>query len=243
MLVGRQSRVSRSSPINCMPEESRELPTGKVVIRDLDDEGQLLVEHHMYGMLEIAIKMEFSAGVKTEEMYFVKKKLASRKRYEKARLDYPDMPPADDQVEDLCGDLLKDLRAEQRRHAKLATEHVPNPKAAEKIDALCESLMAAGMRADAAEWVQVTNHTLGEYTNEKSRSLVKKLVRLGAKHVYACEIDRDDDEENTGNLVVELPDDQMARRNVLREVDRLASLQGLRGDLDEGQKYAYVKLD
>jgi hypothetical protein len=40
-----------------------------------------------------------------------------------------------------------------------------------------------------------------------------------------------------------LPERAADRKAVLREVDRLDTKQGLRGDFDNGQSYAYIKLD
>jgi hypothetical protein len=85
---------------------------------------------------------------------------------------------------------------------------------------------------------------LGEYSHSNSRKIVEKLIRLGAKGLHVCDIDCcEDDQENTGHLVVEFPDDPETRKPLFREVDRLASLQGFEGDFDNGQRYAYIKLD
>lgn len=181
--------------------------------------------------------------VKTGEMYFLNKKLASRKRYEKARDKYTDMPAPDGQLEDFGGELLKDVRAERRQWAKVAEDHVPDPEAAAQIDSFCESMLAKGTTANADSWLGHDRHTLGEYTHAKSRSLVEKLKRAGAKQIHACDIDCYDDDENTGHLVVELPADPAARKSVFREIERLAAAQGYQADFDNGQRYAYVKLD
>ena len=227
-----------------MPQEHQELPTGKTIIRQLNADGQVTSESHAYGMLDIGITIEFNEGVKTGEMYFAKQKLVSRKQYQKLRVEYADMPPPDAQLEDFGGDLLKDVRAERRQRAQAAKEHVADAEAAAQIDSFCESMLSTGKRADAESWIESKYHTLGEYSHTKSRNLIKKLKRVGATRMHVCEIDcYDDEQENTGHLVVELPDDSESRRAVFREVDRLASLQGFHGDFDNGQRYAYVKLD
>jgi hypothetical protein len=224
-------------------QSHQELPSGKTIMRRFDDVGRVASESHAYGMLDIGITMEFNAGVKTGEMYFVNKKLVSRKRYEKARAEYADMPPADANLEDFGGELLKDVRAEREQRAKAAKQHVPDSEAAARIDSFSESMLATGKRADATTWIESVGHTLGEYSHTKSRNIVNKLMRVGATGVHACGIDSyDRDQENTGHLVIELPDDPKLRKAVLDEVDRLASLQGLEGELDSGQRYAYVKL-
>ena len=76
--------------------EYEKLSSGKTIIRRYDDnDGSLVEETHGYGILEIAIKYTFSKGVKTDELYFAKRRMVSRRTYEKARIDYADMPPAD----------------------------------------------------------------------------------------------------------------------------------------------------
>jgi hypothetical protein len=221
-----------------------ELPSGKQIIRQFDADGRVTSESHSYGTLDIGIRIEFNAGLKTGEMYFLKKRLISRKRYDKARAEYADMPPPDSGLEDFGAELLKDVQAERRQHAKASKEHVPDPNAAAQTDAFCRSMLETGKSADARTWIESTKHTLGEYPHSKSRKIVDKLIRLGAKRLHVCDIDcYDNDQENTGHLVVEFPDHPDTRKLVFREVDRLASLQGFQGEFDNDQRYAYVKLD
>ena len=62
--------------------------------------------------------------------------------------------------------------------------------------------------------------------------------------LVACNIDDyDDSEENSGDLIIELPQEPSQREAVLREIGRIAADQGYRGSFDNGQQYAYVKLD
>src|SRR5580698_5237396 len=96
------------------------LPSGKVVRREFSDDGSLIKENHGYGILDIMIEFVFKDGVKTDEMYFVKHRLVSRRSYEKARGAYPDMPPADATIEDFGGLILKGARAQQRQNKKEA---------------------------------------------------------------------------------------------------------------------------
>jgi hypothetical protein len=104
--------------------------------------------------------------------------------------------------------------------------------------------MAEGKCADAVTWIRSKKHTLGEMTWAASRRAVEKLVELGAVVVHACEIDSYEDQmENTGHLVVDLPTTSRARAALLKEIDRLARQQGFEGDPDDGQRYAYVGLD
>ena len=161
-------------------------------------------------MLDIGITIEFDSGIKTGETYFVKQELVSRNLYDKARVDHSDMPPPDSQLEDFGGELLEEVRAERQQRKDVAREHAPDPDAAYKIDSFCESMLATGECADAEVWIETNNNTLGEHSHTNSRNLIRKLKRNGAKKIHACDIDRYDNvRQNTGHLVVELPDESL----------------------------------
>jgi hypothetical protein len=91
-----------------------ELPSGKVIFRGFDAAGKLAFETHSYGIVEIGLKRQFADGVLIEETYFSKKRLVSRRSYEKAREAYPDMPLPDSSVEDWGKDILSRIRKQQR---------------------------------------------------------------------------------------------------------------------------------
>ena len=99
-----------------MPEQfTREkLPSGKVIIRQFDKKGVLVEESHSHGEdLDICISFEFQNGRKTHETYFGKKRMVGRKTYEKACLNYPDMPPADSAIEDFGASLIRGAAQER----------------------------------------------------------------------------------------------------------------------------------
>lgn len=107
-----------------MDPQYEKLPTGKIIIRQFADDGTIEREQQSYGLLDIGIDYHFNSGVKVEELYFAKRRMVGRRSYEKARLSYPDMPTADDSLEDVCGGLLTDLRKEQRRKKTEAEERL-----------------------------------------------------------------------------------------------------------------------
>lgn len=224
-------------------QESERLATGKKVIRQFDASGNLVQEMHAYGSMDIGITMYFAGGVKSSEIYFNKRRMVGRPAYEKARLAYPDMPAADGAVEDFGADLLRGVAQEKRREAAARKSHVADPERAEAGDEFCRELMGRGRCADAIEWIAEKGHTLGERTPAASRQLVRRLVETGCPKVVACDIEVEDGEENTGHLVVELPQGAAERAKVLKAIARMAARQGYRGDPDDGQRYAYVKLD
>ena len=224
--------------------QHEQLPSGKVIIRHFGDDGSLVFEQHSYGMLDIGIKYDYIAGVKTGETYFYKRRLVSRRTYEKGRSDYEDMPAADSTLEDWGASLLQAVGRERRQRTAQAKQHNPDPDVALKNDAFCSGVMDKGKREDAVQWIQTRSHTLGERNWSGSKRLVDRLSALGCVHIYACEIDvYGNSEENTGHLVVELPTIVSARSKILMMIDRLAEESGYSGDLDDGQRYVYVKLD
>ena len=115
-----------------MKRENQTLPSGKSIMRSFDEGGQLISELHSYENLAIACSMEFSNGKKTEESYFVKKRMVGRPRYEKARLEFPDMPPADQILADVGAELAKLARKESRQRSKAAKSRRANPLSEEQ---------------------------------------------------------------------------------------------------------------
>jgi hypothetical protein len=122
---------------------SERLPSGKIVRRDFGEDGTLTRESHSYGILDILIGYSFSNGVKTDETYMFKRRLVSRRSYEKARTAYADMPPADNATEDFSGALLRDVRREQRRNK------------AEAERRLAESAESRFPRPASTNWLRV----------------------------------------------------------------------------------------
>jgi hypothetical protein len=221
-----------------------QLPSGKTIIRHFGDDGSLVEETHGYGTLDIAINYVFRSGTKVDETYFAKCRMVSRRTYEKARAAYNDMPAADGTQQDGGAELLRAAAREQRHRSVEAKQHRPDHDEARKLDAFCSMLMEKGRRENAVTWIQTKNHTLGERNWSGSKRLVERLSALGCVHIYACEIALyEDGLENTGHLVVELPTETKARSQILKAIDRLASKSGYSGDFDDGQRYAYIKLD
>jgi hypothetical protein len=221
-----------------------ELPSGKMIFRHFGEDGSLVEESHQYGTLDIGIKYEFEGGVKVSETYFAKRRMVSRRTYEKARTAYNDMPAADNRLDDIGAEMLRAVARERRQRSLEAKRHRPDPDEARRLDAFCSAIMDKGKREDAVQWIQTRSHTLGERNWGGSKRLVNRLSALGCVRICACEVDvYEDGSENTGHLVVELPAEAAARSKILKAIDRLASESGYCGPADDGQRYAYVKLD
>ena len=221
-----------------------QLPSGKTIIRHFGDDGSLVEETHGYGLLDIAIKYDFGSGVKSGETYFCRRRLVSRRTYEKARKKYKDMPRADGTLEDWGATLLRGAAREGRQRSAEAKQHRPDLDEARERDLFCSNLMNEGRTENAVEWIKNKTHTLGERDWSRSKRLVARLLAVGCVHIYACEIDvYEPSDENTGHLVVELPKTGAARSKILKMINRLAREVGYNGPFDDGQRYAYVKLD
>ncbi len=230
-----------------MPKVEK-LPSGKTIFRWFDDNtGQLRCETHTHayatGYTSIGFRMRFENGRKIAEMYFGGG-VRHRQDYEELRQKYPDMPPADPSVID---DNIEGQAKEERRKrawAEAATQLGLDPSKLTEGELFCAMIMQKGRRANAVEWVQAPDHTLGEMDQSASRRLVARLMKLGAIAIHACEIDSyEDGRENTGHIVVELPADSAFRAQLFKQIGRIARKTGYRGDPDVRQRFVYVKLD
>lgn len=225
-------------------QEHEQLPSGKIVIRQFDSDGLLRQEQHSYGLLEIGITRSFQAGTQISEMYFSNRRVCSRRSYERRRTAYADMPPADPTFSDDGAALLLAAAAQGRAEKRAAETHTPDPRLAADRDAFCGNLMSRGERADAVEWIKSPKHTLGESSHRASQTLVSRLLAQGCARIFACEIHSyPDGAANTGHLVVELPQEPGRRAALFRTLARLARKLGYARDHDDGQRYAYIKLD
>ena len=101
---------------------------------------------------------------------------------------------------------------------------------------------------EAREWLLGASknnfRNLGELASTaESLELVTEIYAAGAASVLAVEIDRDENYQNTGKLLIELSDDPTDREKVLAIAGRLAEAQGFNAEPDVGQRYVLVSLD
>jgi hypothetical protein len=221
------------------------LPSGRKVSRYRAADGRLISETHEYGeFLGFGISTEFRDGKPAEETYFHKRRMVSRKAYEKARVNYPDMPPSSPGATDLVGESQAELAAFRREQRRQPEQHVPDPARGAALDAFCAELLRKGDVRDARELLQDPKARLGVKDRRASRALLETLERKGATRVWACDIQTEVDGAcGTSHLVVELPTDVDPRAALLACVGRNARKQGLDGDPDDGQSRVYMKLD
>jgi hypothetical protein len=111
-----------------------------------------------------------------------------------------------------------------------------------------ERLIESPESKEALQWLQggaPGSRTLGELnTTEASLSLTKELYSLGAVQVIVVEVDTyDSGEENTGKLVISLPEDQIVRARLFAWNAEHAREMGFDPDKDVGQKHLLLMLD
>jgi len=238
-------KICRRFEDDILVEESHHevLPSGKTIAKWFDRNGGIVREMHTYGTLEISLQITYTHP-KSWETYFVKRKLATRKKYEQARLAYPDMPAANVEIIDTNAELLSAAREQKRSEAHSANRHTPDPARGKTLDEWCEKLIAETNGVDAYGWFENPKATLGEMNRANGKRLLTALKNLGCDKVFACDIDRTNSpHENTGNLVIELPTDANNRASVFKKIARIAQEQGYSATLDDGQSYIYAKLD
>jgi len=91
----------------------------------------------------------------------------------------------------------------------------------------------------------VPGRSLGEAKSQNaSIALVQSLYQLGAKKIWVFDIDGEPTEEqNSGRLIVELPEDHNKRHDVLAKCAEIGAEQGFDAEPDTGQRYTILMLD
>lgn len=118
-----------------------------------------------------------------------------------------------------------------------------------EITKFLDELLRKPDHADAIPWLKestaASDRTLGEIgTSEESLDLVAEAFDAGAVEVIAVEIvTYPDGSQNTGKLVVELPEDPISRERVLTWCNELGKRLGLDPESDFGQRNTLVMLD
>jgi hypothetical protein len=80
-------------------------------------------------------------------------------------------------------------------------------------------------------------------SNEYSIALAQQIYDAGAVDVLAVDIDEEPGEQNTGKLVIKLPEAPNERKPVFAWAGAMAESQGFDPDQDTGQSYLFVMLD
>ena len=147
------------------------LSSGKQITRQFAADGSLQMEMHFYGVLDIAIQWNYIDGMKSSELYFVKRRMVGRRTYEKARVAYSDMPGADDAIADEGAEMLALMRKQQRTNK------------AEAERRLAQSAEAKYPRPASTNWLRVMageRAHLVEFTSRDWKVLSKERNAIPA---------------------------------------------------------------
>lgn len=222
---------------------SMEFPSGLFRQRVFNAGGELMSESYSHG-IAILLDAKFKAGRKLSETYIVRRRLASRRGYEKARQDFPDMPPPDTSLVDDNAELLRDLRLERKQRARAKVRHQADPLQAEKLDRFCQELLASKTGEDCLAWPGHGRFSFGEMSPAASRRLLADLLALGCTAVTAIDIEQPEPGFRTaGELVIELPAAAGSRARLFKRLGRYAVQRGFEPYMDHGQRYYFVKFD
>jgi len=178
----------------------------------------------------------FEDGELCGETYWLEDEKVSKKRYREACARDPSLPL----YEPIKKSKFMRDAAKPSRKARSVNSVPPEDTVAKLLD-------GAQVR-EAMSWLMETrqpSRSLGEATGQdESLRLVKKLYGLGAVAVHAVNIlGRVDEDQNTGQLVVELPRNRESRKQLLRFCGALARKAGFDPDFDVNQKRTLLMLD
>lgn len=119
----------------------------------------------------------------------------------------------------------------------------------EEHERFIQRLLESPNKAEAYSWLDECGdesfRNVGELeSNEKSLDLIHEIYRAGAVEVIAVEIDKyPDGGENTGRLVIVMPEEPEKRRAVLEWCSKISEGWGFAAREDHGQRHELVMLD
>lgn len=228
-------------------EEShyRKYPNGHSVILHYNSDKVLTKELHVCcDRMEIFISIDYKNGKAVNETYISKKKLITRKRYEKLREQYPDMPPANQELSDFNNELLQMVKEERKQQKNKTLHHTPNMEEGKKSDEFCLNLIRTENGITAKTFLNNKKATLGEWDRKKSKKFHGSLVAAGCGEIYCCGVtDLNTPEQSCGKLVIQLPIEKANREKVFKIVNKIIQRLGFDPSLDNGQEYCFVMLD
>jgi hypothetical protein len=181
----------------------------------------------------------FDDGEISGEVYWLEDRKVSKKRYLEACRKNPTLPRYEDDAP------TRRNRPPKKQTAKSEEHHAAIPN---ELDGLAVKLLHGTRVHEALSWLEESrepSRSLGEATDQdESTRLVKKLYRLGAVGVHAVEIAGEaTEDQNTGRVVIELPQDQERRSKLLKFCGKLARDMGFDPDTDVGQRFVLVMID
>lgn len=116
-------------------------------------------------------------------------------------------------------------------------------------DSFAQQFLDAPDTREALGWLNEDTTGMQRFLGEglpaqQARDFVQGLYDAGAKQVWVVKIDSyDDGMENSGKMLIELPDDTEQRSEILLKADEINLSQGFDPIEDEGQRYVFLMLD
>lgn len=214
-----------------------EIKDGTGIQRHWNPDGTLRAEMPwLHGKTTGRFRAYYEDGELAGDVYWLENEKVSKKRYMEACEHNPELPRYDE----------PERPARKPRGKKKAPDPLAGPTT--PSDEFELQLLAGPAVREAMEWLEETrepSRSLGEATGQdESIRFVKELYALGAVTVHAVEIDgAPSEDQNTGKLVIELPQDQEKRDKLLDFCGELAIEQGFDPDPDIGQRYLFLMLD
>lgn len=230
------------------------LTMGTGVFRQFDQNGQLLGEIPFVNGQMTGCQIVYTEGDEIlAQVFHLNNRRVSRKKYLEAYRQYPELlapPPPMPR-----GTQRKWAALERKFRQKYAGTAGEPPRANDRKghdhagDELCKSLIANDPTArEARSWLQepgATDRSLGEFRDTRDAlKLVNQLYRRGASNVTVIEIDGGADEpQNSGRLIVELPDEPAKRKSIFKLIGHLCEQTGHDAEADSRQRFILVMLD
>lgn len=180
-------------------------------------------------------------GAVFSEAYWLENTKVSKKRYLEACKKDPRLPSYEGEPP------VRRWRPPKSLFPKRSKQERSVPTA-EQADEFVKGLLEGPHVREALSWLEEMrqpSRSLGEATDQdESIRLVKKLYRQGAVNVHAVEIHGEETEDqNTGRIVVELPQDEKQRRDLFKSCGKFARDVGYDPEKDMGQRFIFVMLD
>jgi hypothetical protein len=179
-------------------------------------------------------RVYFRDGSIVGDTYWIKNRKVSKKKYIEMCTVDPTLP----KYEDLFGG-KKPRKSGLSRGGKFDKFSNNN---------FCDKLFSEHQMVDALKWLtepNVPERTIGECTRpEDSIELVKGFYVIGAVKVWTFDIEGGQDEEqNSGKLVIELPGDPQKRQRIFEKCGEVGEESGFDPEPDNGQKYILIMFD
>lgn len=227
---------------------SFEMHNGTGIYRMWHPNGQLMIEFPSVDGLRHGREIIFDFdGNFLGTTYWINDRKVSKKKYQEACVKDPTLPRYDDDK------TIKQMRAsswyfsKSNEPAKLTSK--TNKDAKLEKDDFCLRLLKGTAVREALSWLMEHDdssfRSVGETTNQdESIKFVKRLYQQGAAAVHAVEIDGEGDEpQNTGKLIIELPQNEKKREGLFKACGTIAKRMGFDPEPDVGQQYIFLMLD